>query len=275
MTDVLIIADTVRSPELRHEVPLAVPDPFFYAEVGGKRTVVVSSLESGRIAELGIGLEVLTFEDAGIDDAAQAGARHATRSTASSTSAPASSSGLESATTPAGFPLGHADHLRANGIELAADQRFFDERRRVKNEHELAGIRRACRAVEAGIAVGVELLRSAVPLERRRSRSTASRSPASGSSSRSSGPSASTAQPRRSSSSRTAPRPRSVTTAAPARSPPTTSSSSTSSRATASRPATPTSRARSRSARRRTSSPSTTGWRRRRSTWRSPRSSPA
>ena len=55
MTDVLIIADTVRSPELRHEVPLAVPDPFFYAEVGGKRTVVVSSLESGRIAELGTG----------------------------------------------------------------------------------------------------------------------------------------------------------------------------------------------------------------------------
>ena len=51
--------------------------------------------------------------------------------------------------------------LRANGIELTSDQRFFDKRRRVKNEHELAGIRRACRAVEAGVAVGVELLRSA------------------------------------------------------------------------------------------------------------------
>ena len=44
---------------------------------------------------------------------------------------------------------------------MSADQRFFDERRRVKNEHELAGIRRACRAVEAGVAVGVEMLRSA------------------------------------------------------------------------------------------------------------------
>ena len=31
----------------------------------------------------------------------------------------------------------------------------------MKNEHELAGIRRACRAVEAGVAAGVELLRSA------------------------------------------------------------------------------------------------------------------
>ena len=55
MADVLIIADTIRSPELRHEVPLAVPDPFLYAEVGGKRTVVVSSLEAGRIEALGTG----------------------------------------------------------------------------------------------------------------------------------------------------------------------------------------------------------------------------
>ena len=49
----------------------------------------------------------------------------------------------------------------ANGIELAADQHFFDARRRIKNEHELAGIRRACRAVEAGVAVGVDMLRRA------------------------------------------------------------------------------------------------------------------
>ena len=32
MPDVLIVADTIRSPELRHEVPLPVPDPFLYAE---------------------------------------------------------------------------------------------------------------------------------------------------------------------------------------------------------------------------------------------------
>jgi Xaa-Pro aminopeptidase len=160
MPDVLIIADTIRSPELRHEVPLAVPDPFFYAEVGGKRSVVVSSLESGRIAELGIGLEVLTFEDAGIDALLKRGLDTYALDQELYLGA-CRQLGLEAAATPAGFPLGHADHLRANGIELTADQPFFDERRRVKNEHELAGIRRACRAVEAGVAVGVEMLRSA------------------------------------------------------------------------------------------------------------------
>ena len=68
MPDVLIVADTVRSPELRHEVPLAVPDPFLYAETGGRRAVVVSSLEAGRIRDLGTDLEVLTLEDVGVDE---------------------------------------------------------------------------------------------------------------------------------------------------------------------------------------------------------------
>jgi len=128
--DVLIIADTIRSPELRHEVPLAVPDAFFYAEVGGKRSVVVSSLESGRIDELGVGLDVLTFEDAGIDELLKRGLDSYALDQELYLGA-CKQLGLEAAITPAGFPLGQADHLRANGIELTADQRFFDERRRV------------------------------------------------------------------------------------------------------------------------------------------------
>ena len=160
MSDVLIIADTVRSPELRHEVPLSVPDPFLYAEVGGRRSIVVSSLESGRIEELGLGIEVLTYEDAGVDELLKRGL-DAYELDRELYLGACRRFGLESAFTPGGFPLAHADHLRAHGIELTADQRFFDERRRVKTEHELAGIRRACRAVEAGVAVGVEMLRSA------------------------------------------------------------------------------------------------------------------
>jgi len=160
MPDVLIVADTVRSPELRHEVPLAVPDPFFYAEVAAKRIVVVSSLEAGRIRDLGTDLDVLTLEDVGVDDLLKRGLDTYALNLEVNLAA-CRHLGLEGAVAPGGFPLADADHLRANGIEVTADQRFFDERRRVKNEHELAGIRRACRAVEAGVAVGVELLRGA------------------------------------------------------------------------------------------------------------------
>jgi Xaa-Pro aminopeptidase len=160
MPDVLIVADTVRSPELRHEVPLAVPDPFLYAEVGGKRSVVVSSLEAGRIRDLGTDLEVLTLEDAGMDELLKRGLDTYALDRELHLNA-CRRVGLERAVTPAGFPLGDADYLREQGIELTPDQRYFDQRRRVKTEHELAGIRRACRAVEAGVAVGVELLRTA------------------------------------------------------------------------------------------------------------------
>ena len=31
MTDVLIYGDTIRSADMRHEIPLVVPDPFPYA----------------------------------------------------------------------------------------------------------------------------------------------------------------------------------------------------------------------------------------------------
>jgi Xaa-Pro aminopeptidase len=121
---------------------------------------VVSSLEAGRIRDLGTDLEVLALEDVGMDQLLKRGLDAYALDRELNLTA-CRQLGLASAVTPAGFPLADADHLRAAGIELTADQRFFDERRRVKTEHELAGIRRACRAVEAGVAVGVELLRTA------------------------------------------------------------------------------------------------------------------
>ncbi len=160
MTDVLIIGDTMRSPELRHEVPLAIPDALLYAEVGGKRSVVVSSFETSRVSDLGTDLEVLAFEDVGSDELFRRGLDPYAFERELWLNA-CRRFGLERAATPTAFPLGHADYLRASGIELEADQPFFDQRRRVKNRFELDGIRRACRAVEAGQQVGVDLLRRA------------------------------------------------------------------------------------------------------------------
>ncbi len=160
MTDVLIIGDTMRSPELRHEVPLAIPDALLYSEVDGKRSVVVSSFETGRVSELGTDLEVLAFEDAGSDELVKRGLDiHAFERELWLNGC--RRFGVERAVSPNTFPLGHADYLRSNGIELEVDQPFFDERRRVKNRFELDGIRRACRAVEAGQQVGVDMLRGA------------------------------------------------------------------------------------------------------------------
>ena len=53
MPDVLIVADTFRSPELRHELPAPIGDPILYAEVGGARHVMAPSHEAPIIAAAG------------------------------------------------------------------------------------------------------------------------------------------------------------------------------------------------------------------------------
>ena len=40
--NVLVVGDTIRTPELRHEVPLGIPDSFVYAELDGRRIVPIS-----------------------------------------------------------------------------------------------------------------------------------------------------------------------------------------------------------------------------------------
>ena len=87
--------------------------------------------------------------------------------------------GIERAVVPDRFPLGVGDRLRADGVELVVDQRFFDDRRRRKSDFELAGIRVAQKAAEAGMAAIAALLARSEPGDGRPRSSTASRSPAS------------------------------------------------------------------------------------------------
>ena len=160
MADVLIYADSLRSPEMRHEVPIAIPDPFLYAEREGRRHVVASSFELGRISEVAPHLEVLPLEEFGIDGLYAQGLSRDEIELEVILRA-ARRFGIEDAVVPATFPLEAADHLRANGIQVKADREQFVGRRRVKNVAELAGIRRAQRAAEAAMDAARKVLRSA------------------------------------------------------------------------------------------------------------------
>jgi Xaa-Pro aminopeptidase len=160
--DVLIYADTMRSAELRHEVPVPIPDPFLYAETGGRRVVILHSLEIPRVREDAPELEILPLEQLGMDDLFAQGKKGwevwletAVRG--------CRELGIERAVVPPSFPLGHADYLRANGIEVAVERDLFDDRRRSKNTKEIAGIRRAQKACEAALDASRELLRKALP----------------------------------------------------------------------------------------------------------------
>ena len=78
--------------------------------------------------------------------------------------------GVERAVVPDSFPVLTADRLRAAGVELVPDRATFAERRRSKSPAELAGIRRAQAAAEAGMAAVRDLLRQAVVGRRRAAR---------------------------------------------------------------------------------------------------------
>jgi Xaa-Pro aminopeptidase len=159
--DVLIWGDTVRVPELRHEVPVTIPDAFLYAEANGRRAVVLHSLEIPRVrAETD--LEILPLEQLGADELVAQGLP-AWRVEEEIVLRGCRELGIVSAAVPPGFPLGLADFLRENGVELTVDRDLFNRRRRAKTEAEVAGIRRAQKACEAALDAARDLLRRAQP----------------------------------------------------------------------------------------------------------------
>jgi Xaa-Pro aminopeptidase len=160
MTDILIYGDTTRSPELRHEIPLTVPDPFLYAERDGARHVVVHSLEATRIRELGGGVELTPYDALGYDDLIDSGLHREDLYKPLVLNA-CRALGITSAVVPRYFPLELADYLRAEGIELTPERELFANRRRVKSAVEIDGIRRAQRSCEAAMDAVRELLRGA------------------------------------------------------------------------------------------------------------------
>jgi Xaa-Pro aminopeptidase len=151
----------MRSPELRHEVPVAIGDAFLYAEKDGRRVVIMHSLEIPRVRADAPQLEILPLEGLGMDELFEQGLKGweveleiAVRG--------CRALGIAHAVVPSSFPVGHADHLRANGVGVTVDRDLFNDRRRAKNATEIAGIRRAQRACEAALDASRELLRNAM-----------------------------------------------------------------------------------------------------------------
>jgi Xaa-Pro aminopeptidase len=160
VTDVLIYGDTVRYPELWHEVSLTLGDAFLYAEHEGRRYIVITDSEWPRIKEAGVEAELVSPFSLGLDELLGSGKKQwqialelALRGVRQI--------GVTEAIVPHTFPLQLAEFLRENDLRLTPDREFFDERRRIKNDSELAGIRRAQRAAEAGMDAARGLFRRA------------------------------------------------------------------------------------------------------------------
>ncbi len=143
--DVLIDADTIGSPELRHEVPASIVDPFLYGEHEGVAFAVVSPLDAPTIAEARPELRQLDlFTDLGLNELIAADEPR--RAQLESASARA---WRDARRGPARVRARHGRTAARGGVELYIDRELFATRRRRKTAAELAGIRRATAAVEA------------------------------------------------------------------------------------------------------------------------------
>ncbi len=131
MTDVLIYARHVPFAELRHEVPLGVPDPFLYVERDGDRHIVISSMEIPRLPELG-GFELHPCEEFG-STSCRGRASRTRRSATRSPCAPCRRSASRGRSCPTASRCGSPTVLRAAGVELTPDRELFDGRRRVED----------------------------------------------------------------------------------------------------------------------------------------------
>jgi Xaa-Pro aminopeptidase len=157
---ILLYGDTIRYPALRHEVPLEIMDPFLFVARDGQALVLTNSLEAERISRVLPDAELLVIDELGFYELLGDGMPRDEAELETATRA-VRRWGIRDAAVAADLPVALADRLRDAGIRVEVDAGTVGGRRRVKNLAELAGIRRAQRAAEAGMAAAETLIRGA------------------------------------------------------------------------------------------------------------------
>ena len=162
MTDLLFYGDTERSHAMRHELPVSIGDPFLLGIIGGRLHIMVSPLESSRIEAVAPDAVYHNLADLGFQELRESGLKMHELDLELVARAAAAMAVREAVVDPE-MPVAVADRLRADGIVLRPDHDAIASRRRVKSRDELAGIRRAQAAAEAGLHAAADLLAQAVP----------------------------------------------------------------------------------------------------------------
>jgi len=158
MTDVLFYGDTERSAAMRHELPVAIGDPFLIAIADGRMHVMSNSLERDRIAAAAPEAVLHDIAELGFYELLESGMNHHELELELASRA-AAAIGVHEAVVDPDLPVAVADRLRADGLVLRPDAAAIAARRRAKSATELAGIRRAQVAAEAGMSAAAALLR--------------------------------------------------------------------------------------------------------------------
>ena len=119
MSATVILSDTLRSPEMRRELPLAMVDPAIYIESGGERKAWVTGFELERVAGFS-DLHSVGLEELGLDELTAQGMSHQDAIHKVAIVRACESMGVTDAVVPRSFPLEAAEAMIAAHREASA-----------------------------------------------------------------------------------------------------------------------------------------------------------
>ena len=151
----LIIADSEKNADLYYATRFLAPDPFIFAQVNGRRIMVMSDLEVDRARAQAKGPEVLSLTKLS-QQVKRAGKADPTMLDV--VDALLREHGATDIEVPAGFGVAQADALRQRGYEIHPTPDPFFPERLVKSGEEIALLTESLRVTEAGLACAVDLI---------------------------------------------------------------------------------------------------------------------
>lgn len=149
--NVLMLADSVRSADLRHVVPVPIGDPFVYVETTDRRYAFIQSFEVASLQGIN-GLTVKALEDFGRGEVLARGSSPR-RALVQTVVRLCDDLEITEAVVPPDFPLDAAEYLRASGVTLEIKPDVFEMRRRKKTHGEVTGLKYILEAAERGLNV--------------------------------------------------------------------------------------------------------------------------
>jgi Xaa-Pro aminopeptidase len=156
----LLHSDSETGPDLRYATGFVVPDPVFWFRRKGKSHLLVNPLELGR-ARAQARVDVVVDQNAERDRLAKRIGR--VPKPLEVLVAILRRQRVTSVTVPERFPVATADFLRKNRIRVVVRDGLFFPERAVKRPDEVAAIRKAQAATEAGVAKAVAALKASRP----------------------------------------------------------------------------------------------------------------
>ena len=154
----LMVGASDRNADLFYATRFSAPDPFVFLWTASEKIILANSLEIDRARDQARVDRVLPY------------AQYEKRAKHSGKQLPSARDvlvellrdlGLQKLQVAAEFPLGTADFLRREGLELTVAEDPLFPQRRIKDRDEIAAVRRAMQATEAGMETAIESIRAA------------------------------------------------------------------------------------------------------------------